>query len=412
VSYQTQWNAYIAYKAQTALGAQASGTGAAILRTTGGAGGRLTKAAVESQEISHDAMSTRGRHGTQKTTGTYTAETSIGSFDDILEAVMRGAWEAALTITEATGGMSSATLAVGASTITASAGSWITSGLRVGDVMRLTAGFVAGNLNRNLRITGLTATVVTVAETLTVEAGPLSTYTVVRKGQKLINPAAGSIVKPYFTVEEHEIDIDGSEVFTDCQWGSLRFQMQPNGLLTIEPTWVGTGQMETKTAGDSPFFTSPSETTSVPLAVLDASLLLGGAAVVDLTSFDLTIDNQLTAPDVAASKFAPDVFDGQQMVGMNLTALRQDLAKVADFLDETVLSLQLLAVENEAEPKDFLSIYVPNFTLGSVDKSALSKQGGPRTQTFSVAPALVGRDDTGGAFDACMVKFQVSNDAA
>ena len=408
MSYQTQWNAYIARKVQSALGSQASGTGASILRTAGGTGGRLSKAAVESMEISHDGMSTRGRHGTQKTGATYSAEMSIGSFDDILEAVVRGTYEASLAITEAA--MTSITTTT--STIVAAGGSWITEGLRVGDVIRLTGHATAANNDRNLRITGLTATTITVAETLTADAVADSTFTVTRQGQKLINPAAGALVKRYFTLEEHEIDIDGSEVFTDCVWGRLRFQMQPNGLLTVEPTWVGTGQMEAKTAGDAPFFTSPTETTSLPLAVLDASLLLGGEAVVDLTSFDLTIETQLTAPDVAASKYAPDVFDGQMLVSMNITALRQDLAKVADFLDETVLSLQLLAVENESEPKDFFSLFVPNFTLGSVDKSALSKQGGPRTQTFAIPPALVGRDDTGGAFDPCMVKMQVSNAAA
>jgi hypothetical protein len=185
--------------------------------------------------------------------------------------------------------------------------------------------------------------------------------------------------------------------------------MQPNGLLNLDMTWTGTGQFETKTAGDSPFFTTPSETTAVPLAVLDASLRLGAADMVDLTGFELTVDIQLTAPDVASSVYAPDVFDGLMLVGMNVTALRQDLLRVADFINETPLTLQLLAVENETEPKDFFSIFVPNFTLGTVDKSALAKQGGPRTQSFAIPTALIGRDDLGGAFDPTMIKFQVSN---
>ena len=407
MSYQTQWNAYIARKAQSALGTQADGSDAIILRSTGGNGGRLAKASIESMEVSHDGMSTRGRHGTQKTTGTYGAEMSIGLLDDILEAVMRGTYEAALVIDES----DITSITTTTSTIVAASGSWITLGLRVGDVIRLTNHATAANNSRNLRITALSATTITVAETLTADAVADTAVTITRTGQKLINPAAGALVKRYFTVEEHEIDIDGSEIMTDCMWGSLRFQMQPNGLLTVEPTWVGTGQFETKSAGDAPHFTSPTEPTGIPLAVLDASLRLGSADMVDLTSFDLTIDLQLTAPDVAASAYAPDVFDGQMLVSMNLTALRQDLLKVADFVDETVLSLHLLAVENESEPKDFFSLFVPNFTLGSVDKSALSKQGGPRTQTIAVPSALIGRDDSGGAFDSCMVKMQVSNAA-
>lgn len=405
--WQTQSGAYVAYKAQSGLGVQASGGGASILRLTGGAGGRLTKAAVENNEIRQDAMMTRGRHGTQKTNGAYTTQLSLGSVDTVVEAIMRGTWDvSALAITEATAGLTS--IVTGANTITAGGGSWITAGLRVGDVIRLTNHSSAGNNNRNLRITGLTSTVITVAETLTVNAVADTAFTITRP-RKLINPAAGSLVKRYFTVEEYEIDIDGSEIFTDCVWGSIKFGMAPNGIIMADPTWVGSGQFDSLTGASVPLFTSPAATTSVPMAVVDASLRLGSTDFVDLTAFDLTIDITPNAPDVAASRYAPDVFTGQMAVSMSISALRQDLQRVLDFSGETVCSLHFLAVENEAAPQDFFSIYVPNFTFGSVDKSALSKAGGPRTQTMAVPASLVGKDETGGAFDATMVKFQVSN---
>jgi hypothetical protein len=98
-------------------------------------------------------------------------------------------------------------------------------------------------------------------------------------------------------------------------------------------------------------------------------------------------------------------------VNMNLTMLRSDLAEVTKFSEETVCSLQLLAVDPSGDPQDFVSLFVGNFTLGSVDKSALSKQGGPRTQTIAVPTALVGKDESGGAFDPTMVRWQVSNSA-
>lgn len=410
--YQSQSLAYMAHKVQSGLGSQASGSGARVFTTSGGQGGRLTKAMTPSNLIRRDAMRTRGRHGIQKTTGSYTSEWMVGLADDIVEAVMRGTWSAAVTIDDETAAMSSATLAVGANTITASAGSWVTAGLRVGDVIRVTEGLNAASMNRNLRVTGLTATVITVAETLTVEAGPLATYTVVRPGRKVINPAAGALVKRYFTVEEHELDIDGSEIFDDAVWGSLRYQMQPNGIITVEPTWIGTGKFETKTAGDAPHFSDPTEPAGTPMAVADATIRLGGDDFVDLTAFDLTVDIVPAAPDVFGTRgirHAPDVFTGQMAVSLNMTALRSDLARVADLLDETRLELQVLAVDNETAPEDFLSIYVGNFTLGSVDKSALSKEGGPRTQSFAVPIDLVGIDDRGGAYDPTMIAFQVSN---
>lgn len=404
-TYQTQTNAYTAYKVQSAKGSQASGSSARILRQSGGAGGKLTKSATESGEISHDMMSTRGRHGSQKTAGSYSSELSLGLMDNILEAVMRGTYETALTKTQA----DFTSITTGAHTIVLTSGNPVTMGFRVGDVIRVSGHATTANNSRNLRITGLSSTTITVAETLVVDAVADTSVSISRVGQKLINPAAGSLVKRYFTIEEYEEDIDESEVFTDCYWGGVKFAMQPNGLIMVDTNWVGTGQFERVESGSAPLFSSPTVPTGVPMAVVDATIRMGGSDLVDLTSFELTIDTNPEATDVIASHYGADVFPGQVMVGMNLTALRSDLARVADFLNETVLSLHVLAVDNESEPKDFVSIYVPNFTLGSVDKSALGKSGGARTQTFAIPPALVGRDDTGSGYDATMVKIQVSN---
>jgi hypothetical protein len=407
VSYSENWNGYTAFKAQSGLGTQASGSDAKVLRQTGGSGGSMTKAAIESQEVRRDGLSTRGRHGLQKTNGAYTSELSIGGFDDILEAVMRGTWGSAnLAITEAD--MTSIT--TGANTIVAAAGSWITEGIRVGDVVVLTGHSSAGNNSRNLRVTGVTALTLTVAETLTVNAVADTAFTLTRTGRVLVNPGAGNLVKRYFTIEEHEYDQDQSELFTDCVWGSFKLTMQPNGLLMLDTSWVGTGQFEALASGSSPHFSSPTTPTGVPLAVVEASVRLGSNDLIDLTSFDITVDCQPTSPDViSSSPYAPDVFNGTELVTMNLTMLRRDLQAVSDFIDETPLSLHLLAQENESAPASFFSLYVPNFTLGSATKSALAKAGGARTVTVAVPAALVGVDTTGGAYDATAVKIQVSN---
>jgi hypothetical protein len=406
--WQTSSNSDVRYKVQSALGSAASGAGATQLRVAGGAGGRPTKATTESNEVRSDGMMSRGRHGTNKTAGTYDAELSLDMMDDVFEAVFRGTWASALVITEATASLTSITTTT--STNVAGGGSWITAGLRVGDVIRLTNHTTSANNNINLRIKALTASTITVVGTpLTTNAVADTAFTITRPGQKLINPASGSLVKRYFTVEEYESDIDASEVFQDCVWGSIRLSMAPNGLVTVTPTWVGNGQFTTVTGASAPSFTSPTVPTGVPLAVVDAALALNGTDFVDLTAFDITMDITPNAPDVAASRYAPDVFTGQMAVSMSISALRADLQRVADFSAETVCSLQMFCVENEAEPKDFFSLYVPNFTLGSVDKSALSKAGGPRTQTMAVPTALVGIDNTGGAFDSTMVKIIVSN---
>lgn len=406
MGYQSNSNGYAAYKIQTALGSQASGAGGTVLRQSGGNGGSLSKAATESNEVRRDGMRTRGRHGTQKTAGEWSAEQSLGSHEPIVEAIMRDTWDAAaLAITQA----DFTSLTTTANTIVAATGDWRTLGLRVGDVIRATGLTDAANNGKNLRITGLTATVITVAETLIVNATPDTTCSITRP-RKLIQNTAG-LIKRYFTIDEYDADIDQSEVMTDFVWGSCKWGMQPNGILTADPGGTGTGKFDALAAASSPLLTTPTESTASPFAVVDATIRIGSVDVVDLTSFDLTMDISPTAPDVfgsGAQKYSPDVFTGQMAVSLNFTALRKDLQFIQDFAAETVYSLHVLAVENESEPKDFFSIFVPNFTLGGVQKSALSKQGGGRTHTVSVPAALVGKDNAGVGYDPTMIKLQSS----
>ena len=237
--YQSQSNGLVAFKPQSAKGSTASGGSGFVLRTTGGPGGKFGKKTYGSNEVRLDGMRPRGRHGLRSASGSYTCEVSLDNCDAFYEAFMRGTWATALVVTEATASLTSIT--TGANTIVAAAGSWITAGLRVGDVVVLTGHTSAGNNSRNLRITGLTASTITVAETLTVNAVADTAFTVTRTGQKLINPAAGAFVKTYFTIEEYDGDLDMTEIFSDCIITSLKFSMAPSGMLMVDICWAGTG---------------------------------------------------------------------------------------------------------------------------------------------------------------------------
>jgi hypothetical protein len=404
--YQTNSNGRVAYAVQAARGGKAAtGAASSILRSAGGQGIRLTKASTSSAEIRNDGMSVRGRHGTQKTASAYNAEMSLGSHDPIIEALMRGTWDpVVLAATEAD--MTSVTTT--ANTIVAAAGDWLAKGFRVGDIVRATGLPDAANNGRNMRLTGVTANTLTVAETLTANAAPDNAFTIARPGKRIINPAA--LVKRYFTLEEYEGDIDQSTVLTDFVWGNGKLSMAANGIIRFDPGGVGTGQIEALDAASSPYFTGPVASTGAPMAVVEATIRFGGEDLVELTSLDLTMDIQPAAPDVFGSgaiKYAPDVFTGALQITMNLTMLRKSLAIFSDFIAETPYSLHVLAVDNEAEPKDFLAITVPNFTLGSVDPSEMSRQGGGRTQTINIPPALVGVDMSASG-DGSMIKFQTT----
>lgn len=394
--YQSGRQIEVAHKLEADYGQLPGASGAEVFRANSG-GLSLGIDPIQSGENRRDGMRTRGRHGTRNVTGQYAADLSVGTFDTLIEAVFRGTFSAAATVDESA--MSSATLAVAANTITASGGSWITAGLRVGDIIRLVDGFLADNEGRNLRITGLTATVITVAETLTVEAGPISTYEIERP-KKLIQ----GITARSFTVEEREIEIDSSEVFKGVRWGQLQIQLQPNGMCVL--TFSAVGQdMEVMTGADSPYFTAPSETTTIGLTAVEAKIRLGTNDVVDVSSLDVTINLNAAGQPVVGSNLTPDVWTNLADVTASITLLKPNASRMQQYIDEEQLSISLLFEEQDGA--DFCAFHIPNFTFAAGSKSELGADG-PRTQTFQL---LVGKDMRGGAYDPTMISFQTSSAA-
>ncbi|MCE7028476.1 phage tail tube protein [Jiella avicenniae] len=392
MAYQTARQIEVAYAPQTTIGTKPdAGTSKGFRANTGGL--NLTKSPIESGENRRDGMTTRGRHGTRSVTGSYTGDISVGTFDDLVEAVFWGAFDTPLALT----GLS-LTADSSAKTITRASGSWITDGVRVGDVVRFTGFTTTANNSRNFRVVGLTATVITVAEAPTTVASAESSISMARS-KKVIQ----GTTRRAFCIEEREIDIDGSEVFDWCRASSMAVNLQPNGMGTLQFNFVGRN-MEVLEDAESPYFTSPVYTTTQGLTAVEAKIVLGATEVVDLTSLTLNFDRRAAGQPVVGSDLTPDVFDNTAQMTGSITGLRQDFTRTQAFLNETDLSLHLLFAENEAEPADFVSFVVPYLTLSSSSKSELG-QDGPRTQTLDL---MIGADPRGGAYDPAMMIFQSS----
>ncbi|NGP18921.1 phage tail tube protein [Devosia aurantiaca] len=349
-----------------------------------------------SNEIRRDGLASRGRHGSRSVSGQYVGDLSLGTFDELIEAAFRGTFAPTLSITEATAGLTSITTTT--STIVASAGSWIAAGLRVGDVIRLTGHSAAENNDRNLRVTGLTASTITVAETLTA-VGAADTAFGISRPKKLLQ----GLVARSFTFEEHEADIDGSEVFTGVRVGGMQLQMQPNGMCVVTFDLVGR-DMQVMTGAQSPYYAAPAEFTSIAMTAVEAKIRVGSGDVLDITSLDLNLNLNASGVPVVGSVVTPEVFTNTGTVEGSITALKQDVSRSQQYLNETELSLHLLFEEQETGAADFCSFYLGNLTLGSATKGEIGTDNG-RTQTFSL---LTGADQRGGAFDRTTLKFQTS----
>jgi len=393
MAYQSGRNVRVSRKRESAFGVLPGATDAKVVRINSG-GLSLTKEPINSNELRADGMSTRGRHGSRSVTGSYAADLSVGTFDDLIEAVFRSIFAPALELSAA----DFTSITTTANAIVFNSGSPIALGLRIGQIIRLVDHASAGNNNRNLRIADLDATTITVAETLTVNAVADTDVTIIRP-KTLIQG-----VTPYsYTFEEHEADIDGSEVFTGCRIGSMQLQLQPNGMASLTFGVVGQ-DMDVLDGASAPYFTTPTKTTTIGLTAVEAKIMLGGIDVMDVTSIDMTIQLNASGTPVVGSVLTPEVFTNSAQITLSVTALKRDTARVQQYLDEDELSLHLLFEENETGAADFCAFYLPNITLASASKSELGQDNG-RTVTFT---CLVGVDERGGAHPNTMIGFQTS----
>lgn len=393
MGYQSGRNMLVAYKKEAAFGTLPGAADASVFRINSG-GLNLAKEPINSGELRADGMSTRGRHGTRSVTGSYVADLSVGTYDELLEAVFRGIFKPALTLT----GADFTSITITANAIIFASGSPIGLGLRIGDVIRLAGHASAGNNDRNLRIVDLDETTITVAETLIADASADIDATITRP-----KTLTQGVTPRSFTFEEYEADIDGTEIFTGCRVGSVQLQLQPNGMTTLTFGMVGQN-MDVLDGAEAPYFTDPGKTTTIGLTAVEARIMLGDQDVMDVSSIDMTLTLNASGVPVVGSNLTPDVFTNSAQITLSVTALKKDVERARQYLDEDQLSLHLLFEENETGAADFCAFFIPNLTLASATKSELG-QDNARTQTFT---CLVGVDERGGAHDLTMIKYQTS----
>lgn len=389
-NYQTARNVLVAFGLESTFNTPpAAGVGKRF-RPNGSSGLKLSRATIAPNEIRADGQTSMARLGSKSVGGGYVGDLSLGTFDDLLQAALRGTWTAAVAGTQATGGLTSVTTTANA--IVASAGSFITAGFRVGDIARFTNLTDAANNNRNLRITSVSALTLGVAETLVVNAVADSAFNFTI-AKKLVQPAVP--VRRSLTFEEYDADVDLTEQATGCRISSLKISGQPDGMCLIEFGIVG-ADLTALTTGTSPFYTAPTLTTSIALTLADATIRYGGADIATLTSFEMSYDLTAKTQPVIGSLVTPDIFENPSAVSGSISGIRSDFTNLSRFIAETELELHVLMVEPESEPKDFISLFLPRIKLTGVDKGFGGDGAMIETLPFMAGPkeGVTGYDST------------------
>ena len=380
------------YKEESTWGTAAGATGGQVLRRVSSTLG-LQKATFESQEIRADYQIADYRHGTRRVQGTIDGELAGNSYGDLIEAAMRQDFSAGASFTATTG----TTLTTTTTDIVRSGGSWITDGFRIGDVVELANVADAENMNTNLRVTGLTATNMTVAETLTLNASADSDATVVVTGQKTIIPTSSHTNKS-FTMEHHHSDLDESLRFDGCMLGAMRIGLAPGQMGTISFDVIGK-DMTVASGGSAPYFTSPTVASTESIyAGSTGTIRVDGTDIAVVTGLQLALELGLAAEDVIGSTAIPQPAPGRSRVTGQLTALFEGAASglTQDFIDENEIELHMVMTSPVTGAADkFFSIFIPRIKLGDAQIGDGEQQIGA-TYPFQalLKPSTTGYDQT------------------
>lgn len=362
----------IAYKKQSGIGAAASGSGGQLIRREN-ASFNLTKDAYQNNEIVDHQQHTGDTHGVRSSAATINGLLSPLSYQDFIGSLLRKAWAATANIT----GLSVTIAASGSGyTITDGTATFLTDGIKIGDVVQLSGGSLdAANVSKNLLVTAVTETVVTVLvvneSTMTAE-GPIASVTMSVPGKKVYVPSTGHL-NEYYTFEENFEDITRYHLFQDMQIGSMDVSIPATGNVTCSFGVVGLGY---RVKSGTQTLTSPTAatTTSVVSSVAGA-VLVNGVRYATITAGNVSIDGQIGAGEaVVGSNNRPDNQRGRIRVSGTISALYEDDVLGTPFDDETSVNLVLVLADDRTAGADFVTLSMSKVKLFSDDADDGEKQ--------------------------------------
>lgn len=366
-------NKTIAYKKQTALGTTATGSGGQLIRRET-ATFNQTKDTYENNEIVAHQQSTGATHGIARSAGTINGLLSGASYSALMGSLLRKDFVATSALT----GLSLTIAASGSNyTITRATGDFLTGGIKIGDVIQITAGSVnANNLNKNLVVVGVTATVLTVnvlnsGATMTAE-GPIASCTITVPGKKAWIPTTGH-TNDYYTFEEWYSDAVRSHVYPDLQIGMLDVAVPATGNVTAAFGLVGLGA---KTESGTQSLTSPTAaTTTNVMSSVAGAVYVGGVRYTNITSFSLKIDGQVNPGEaVVGSNTVGDVYRGRVKVSGSFSFVYDADTLGANFLDETATSLIAVLADARTAAANTVAFVLPRVKFFSNDADDGEKQ--------------------------------------
>lgn len=392
----------IVYGVESTMGtpATAGGTSQALRKTQSTL--NPEKQTFTSAEFASHQQIADMRHGVESVGGAIEGELSNATYDDFFQAVMRGTW---------TSGSSTGSQTLGATApdqLTRAAGSFITDGFKIGDVVRATgyAGAGAGNNNVNWRITALTATAMTVSPVGTTNAvatiAGAAGVTISVVGSKLLM----GTTKRSFTIEQNYPTIDVSERFDGCRINGFAVRMPPGAMATVGFQVLGLNATILSGA-NAPYFTSVTAETSTALMAGPSGIVrVNGADTLVATGLEVNVVGNLNSGPVIGSTLMPDIFHGQLVATGSFSCYMESGALADAFLSETEVDLQGILTTVDTTPASFLSFRAHRIKFTGLSKTITPNGGVIATYQWQALRKVGG---AGTVYDTSTIVIQRSN---
>lgn len=357
----------IAIGKQSALGALADTGDGRLYNFRPDTSGGLAKESFESDSIRRDQQFANPRHGLRSGAFTLSQELQVGGHNELLEAALAAAFD---TTPATTGGSTDMALDAAARTITRTSGSFISDGFKVGDIVRASGYSNTVNNGVNLRLTSVTALVLTYANDswlptmVTDPAG--DTVTIAVPGGVLQVPSTGH-TKDYLTIDDFHDDINQQTTIQDAVVSSVSIDIAPGAHATISFEFLGT---DADVSGTAQYFSSPAAApTGALLAGPEGLIRYAGADSVVMQQLQLTIDRSAEVKAVIGANVSPDVFTAGARITGSLSSLFDGGSVLANFDAETEASLYVYLFADSTAGSEFVIIKLPNVKINGADKS-------------------------------------------
>lgn len=297
-----------------------------------------------SAEIDQSQQQGDTRLGNFRTSGAINGEASCATYAPLMAALLRRDFTAGVVATAQT------TIASTTAGLTRSAGSFLTDGFDAGNVVVITGFTTTATANnaRNFFVTSVTATALNgqfLDGTAMAAKVAGDSVTVTVKGKTTYTPLTGH-TNDWFTAEIQETKIGVNRVFVDQQPSKMDLSVQPNGMTTMNFTFMGKQELANSA---SAYFTAPTAApTNGKFSGTTALLSVNGIPSQICTGMSLSVDGQVKIDGVIGTKYATAASRGKVMGSGQFTVLMQDSVYLDYFKAETELSLAYAMADSNA----------------------------------------------------------------